>query len=82
MSLATSWPSTTTRSCTRPARPRTGPLGIPGEELPGSHPATDFVGWYNGHPDFPDHDFDLSAERAVVIGNGNVALGRGANADA
>jgi ferredoxin--NADP+ reductase len=50
------------------------PLGIPGEELPGSHPATDFVGWYNGHPDFPDHDFDLSAERAVVIGNGNVAL--------
>jgi ferredoxin/flavodoxin---NADP+ reductase len=50
------------------------PLGIPGEELPGSHPATDFVGWYNGHPDYPDHDFDLSAERAVVIGNGNVAL--------
>jgi ferredoxin--NADP+ reductase len=50
------------------------PLGIPGEDLEGSHPATDFVGWYNGHPDFPDHDFDLSAERAVVIGNGNVAL--------
>ncbi len=50
------------------------PLGIPGEELPGSHPATDFVGWYNGHPDYCDHDFDLSAERSVVIGNGNVAL--------
>ncbi len=54
--------------------PADRPLGIPGEDLPGSHPATDFVGWYNGHPDFPDHDFDLSAERAVVIGNGNVAL--------
>jgi ferredoxin/flavodoxin---NADP+ reductase len=54
--------------------PSDRPLGIPGEDLPGSHPATDFVGWYNGHPDFPDHDFDLSAQRAVVIGNGNVAL--------
>jgi ferredoxin--NADP+ reductase len=49
-------------------------LGIPGEELEGSHAATDFVGWYNGHPDFCDHAFDLSCERAVVIGNGNVAL--------
>jgi len=54
--------------------PTDRPLGIPGEELAGSHAATDFVGWYNGHPDFPDHDFDLSCERAVVIGNGNVAL--------
>ena len=54
--------------------PADRPLGIPGEELPGSHPATDFVGWYNGHPDYTDHDFDLSATRAVVIGNGNVAL--------
>lgn len=54
--------------------PADRPLGIPGEDLPGSHPATDFVGWYNGHPDFCEHDFDLSAERAVVIGNGNVAL--------
>jgi ferredoxin--NADP+ reductase len=54
--------------------PTDRPLGIPGEELSGSHPATDFVGWYNGHPDFADHDFDLSCERAVVIGNGNVAL--------
>lgn len=49
-------------------------LGIPGEDLPGSHPGTDFVGWYNGHPDFTDRVFDLSGERAVVIGNGNVAL--------
>ncbi len=54
--------------------PADRPLGIPGEDLPGSHPATDFVGWYNGHPDYREHDFDLSATRAVVIGNGNVAL--------
>jgi ferredoxin/flavodoxin---NADP+ reductase len=51
------------------------PLGIPGEELAGSHAATDFVGWYNGHPDQTDLEVDLmSAERALVIGNGNVAL--------
>ena len=49
-------------------------LGIPGEELPGSWPATAFVAWYNGHPDFQSLEFDLSHERAVVIGNGNVAL--------
>src|SRR5438067_3126008 len=49
-------------------------LGIPGEDRPGSHSATEFVAWYNGHPDFADHEFDLSTERAVVIGNGNVAL--------
>jgi len=48
-------------------------LGIPGEELAGSGPATAFVGWYNGHPDYAGHEFDLSCERAVVIGNGNVA---------
>jgi ferredoxin/flavodoxin---NADP+ reductase len=48
-------------------------LGIPGEDLPGSHAATEFVNWYNAHPDFADHEFDLSGERAVVIGNGNVA---------
>jgi ferredoxin/flavodoxin---NADP+ reductase len=48
-------------------------LGIPGEELPGSRAATDFVAWYNAHPDYRGLDFDLSAERAVVIGNGNVA---------
>jgi len=49
-------------------------MGIPGEELPGSHSATDFVGWYNGHPDFCDLEFDLSGERVVVVGAGNVAL--------
>jgi ferredoxin/flavodoxin---NADP+ reductase len=49
-------------------------LGIPGEDLPGSWPATAFVAWYNGHPDFQHLEFDLSHERAVVIGNGNVAL--------
>ncbi len=50
------------------------PLGIQGEELRGSWAATDFVGWYNGHPDHCDWEFDLGSERAVVIGNGNVAL--------
>jgi ferredoxin/flavodoxin---NADP+ reductase len=49
-------------------------LGIPGEDLPGSHAATEFVAWYNGHPDYADRVFDLSPRRAVVIGNGNVAL--------
>ena len=50
-------------------------LGIPGEDLSGSEAATDFVGWYNGHPDYPDHEFDLrDTERVVVIGNGNVAI--------
>jgi ferredoxin--NADP+ reductase len=49
-------------------------LGIPGEDLPGSWSATQFVAWYNGHPDFQELEFDLSHERAVVIGNGNVAL--------
>src|SRR5215218_5865009 len=49
-------------------------LGIPGEDRPGSYPATRFVAWYNGHPHFCDESFDLSAERAVVIGNGNVAV--------
>jgi ferredoxin/flavodoxin---NADP+ reductase len=49
-------------------------LGIPGEELEGSHPATDFVAWYNGHPDFAEHEFDLDGGRAVVVGNGNVAI--------
>jgi ferredoxin/flavodoxin---NADP+ reductase len=49
-------------------------LGIPGEDLPGSWAATEFVAWYNGHPDFQHVEFDLSVERAVVIGNGNVAL--------
>lgn len=49
-------------------------LGIPGEHLPGSHPAADFVGWYNGHPDHAGRTFDLGTERAVIVGNGNVAL--------
>jgi ferredoxin/flavodoxin---NADP+ reductase len=48
-------------------------LGIPGEDLPGSWAATEFVAWYNGHPDYRGLQFDLSAKRAVVIGNGNVA---------
>jgi ferredoxin--NADP+ reductase len=48
-------------------------LGIPGEDLPGSWAATEFVAWYNGHPDYRDLEFDLSGPRAVVIGNGNVA---------
>ncbi len=49
-------------------------LGIPGEDRLGSHAATEFVAWYNGHPDFADHQFDLDGGRAVVIGNGNVAI--------
>lgn len=49
-------------------------LGISGEDLPGSHSSTEFVAWYNGHPDFADHEFDLTATTAVVVGNGNVAL--------
>lgn len=49
-------------------------LGIPGEDLSGSWAATELVAWYNGHPDFQDLPFDLSCERAVVIGVGNVAL--------
>jgi ferredoxin--NADP+ reductase len=49
-------------------------LGIPGEDRPGVHGATQFVGWYNGHPDAADHEYDLSCRRAVVIGNGNVAI--------
>jgi ferredoxin--NADP+ reductase len=49
-------------------------LGIPGEDLPGSEAATTFVGWYNGHPDYTDYEFDLGCERVIVVGNGNVAL--------
>ena len=48
-------------------------LGIPGEDLSGSHTATEFVAWSNGHPDYRDREFDLSHENAVVIGQGNVA---------
>lgn len=49
-------------------------MGIEGEELAGSYPATAFVGWYNGHPQYRDHEVDLSHERVVVVGNGNVAM--------
>jgi ferredoxin/flavodoxin---NADP+ reductase len=49
-------------------------LGVPGEDLPGSWSATQFVAWYNGHPDFQGLEFDLSGERAIVVGAGNVAL--------
>jgi ferredoxin/flavodoxin---NADP+ reductase len=49
-------------------------MGIEGEDLAGSYPATAFVGWYNGHPHYRDHEVDLSHERVVVVGNGNVAM--------
>jgi len=49
-------------------------LGISGEDLVGSYTATEFVAWYNGHPDFQDHHFDFSQEVAVIVGNGNVAM--------
>jgi len=49
-------------------------LGIPGEDLRGSYTATEFVAWYNGHPDYVDRVFDLSHEVAVVVGQGNVAV--------
>lgn len=49
-------------------------MNIPGEQLAGCHHAGDFVAWYNGHPHFRDCRFDLSGERAVIVGHGNVAL--------
>jgi ferredoxin--NADP+ reductase len=49
-------------------------LGIQGEDRPRSHAATEFVAWYNGHPEYADREFDLSPRCAVVVGNGNVAL--------
>ena len=49
-------------------------MGIPGEDLQGSYAATAFVGWYNGHPDYRDMNFDLSGENVIVVGNGNVAM--------
>lgn len=49
-------------------------LGIPGEELNRSHSATEFVAWYNGHPDYRHLEFDLSQEKVAVIGVGNVAV--------
>ena len=49
-------------------------LGIPGEDLLGSHAATEFVAWYNGHPHHATRDYDLNCDRAIVVGNGNVAI--------
>src|ERR1700742_2563932 len=49
-------------------------LGIPGEDLPGSYAATDFVNWYCGHPDVGPDSFTLDAESVAVIGVGNVAV--------
>lgn len=49
-------------------------MDIPGEDLIGSHPATTFVAWYNGHPDYRDLQFDFSGERVAIVGVGNVAV--------
>lgn len=49
-------------------------MNIPGEDLEGSYSATEFVGWYNGHPDYQDFSFNLSCQRVAVVGNGNVAM--------
>jgi ferredoxin--NADP+ reductase len=49
-------------------------LGVPGEDLAGVHAAREFVGWYNGHPEYSSVDFDLSQEVAIVVGQGNVAI--------
>ena len=49
-------------------------MGIPGEDLARSHTATEFVAWYNGHPEYRDRHFDLSVERVAVVGVGNVAV--------
>ncbi|MCH7776917.1 MAG: FAD-dependent oxidoreductase, partial [Gemmatimonadetes bacterium] len=49
-------------------------MGIPGEDLSGSHSATEFVAWYNGHPDYRDYEFDLTSKRVAVVGVGNVAV--------
>ncbi|MCC7142064.1 MAG: FAD-dependent oxidoreductase [Candidatus Eisenbacteria bacterium] len=49
-------------------------MGVPGEDLTGSHPATKFVGWYNAHPDYREEQFDLTQENVAVVGIGNVAM--------
>jgi ferredoxin/flavodoxin---NADP+ reductase len=49
-------------------------LDIPGADVPGSRSASEFVGWYNGHPDHAANEFDLSSRRVVIVGNGNVAI--------
>ena len=70
---STSSGSATTRSSSPTAPPPTATSGSRARTCPASHPATEFVNWYNAHPDFADREFDLSCERVVVIGNGNVA---------
>ncbi len=54
--------------------PQDRPMGIPGDDLPGVYGAAQFVGWYNGHPDFTDLNPNLQTNRAIVVGNGNVAV--------
>ena len=54
--------------------PSDRPLGIPGENLPGSMSATEFVAWYNGHPDYAERSPDLSVSSVAVVGMGNVAV--------
>ncbi len=49
-------------------------MNIPGEDLKGSHTATEFVAWYNGHPEYTAHEFDLSKEKVAIVGMGNVAV--------
>ncbi len=49
-------------------------IDVPGSDLPHSHPAPVFVGWYNGHPDYREARYDLAVKRAAVVGNGNVAI--------
>ncbi len=49
-------------------------LGVPGEDLNRSHSATEFVAWYNGHPDYTNLTFDLSQESVAIVGVGNVAI--------
>ena len=60
--------------CFASGAPSDRSMGIPGEDLPGSHTATEFVAWYNGHPDYRHCAFDLSQENVVVVGVGNVAV--------
>jgi ferredoxin--NADP+ reductase len=60
--------------CIATGTPASRRLGIPGEELDRSHSATEFVAWYNGHPDYRDLEYDFSVERVAVVGIGNVAV--------
>ena len=74
MCMPPNWPSATTPSIYAVGAQSDRSLGIPGEDLPGSVAAVDFVGWYNAHPHFEEMAPDLSTGRAIVVGNGNVAL--------